>query len=202
MSLPKINRDTRNIIAIIPGVILFVGLGNFLTWFGPDPYYVIRASSKQVPSFRLFSKEDTVEKLEKIAINKSSTAEKVTVELSEDGKLNIFRRHNTSGYESNIILPLSQLDTFIYAEQARKGKRYRRIEIFCANYKKCINISNNQIDKDIRRNNVSIFSSKPDRAHLQTLGLLNRLLELHDAQSTIEIKKNTIRIYWDYYERQ
>ena len=200
-SLPQIGREARIFIAAIAGVILTVSLIGTYTWFGPDPSNVIRSSSSKVPSLSFLSKEETVAELRKIAMTQSYNAEKVTLELTDDGALKIFRKSDGSDYESTKIVSLSQLDAFFYAQQQPKGERIWDINVFCANYQQCINGSNNRADSDFTLNADTIFWIEPYGDVRQIIGLLNQLLGLHGAQSTIDTSKNTIRISQEYWRR-
>ncbi|WP_155834700.1 hypothetical protein [Leptolyngbya sp. PCC 6406] len=186
---------------LIIGVFLVAVLIGAYTWFGPDPGNVIRAAAADVPSFALLSKEETVAELGKIITGQSHKGYQGTVELLKDGNLKTVLKSRDSDYESKRIIPLAQLDTFLYAEQSPKGKRIWDIRVFCAHYQQCIIGSTNRSKGNFTLNADTVFYIEPDGDVWQILGILNRLLELHGAQSTIDTSRNTIRISQEYWQR-
>ncbi|MEM6254182.1 MAG: hypothetical protein AAF821_14795 [Cyanobacteria bacterium P01_D01_bin.156] len=196
-----ISRSVRQFIVLIVGVLLVAVFIGVYTWFGPDTGNIIRATADDVPKFALLSKEETVAELGKIIKSQSHRDYQVTVELLQDGNLKTVLKSRNSDYESTSIIPLSQLDTFFYAEQAPKGKRTWNIDVFCANYQECITSSTNRSKGTFTLNADAIFYIAPDGDVPQILGLLNRLFELHGAQNTIDTSKNTFRISEEYWRR-
>ncbi len=185
---------------IISGVILFFGVGSFIAWHGPDPSQVVRTSAPEVPNFSHLSKEETIAKLRETSLDKPSKYPTFILKLSNDGSLQLTPGSTQSSFQRTRTIPIAQIDTFLYAQQAAKGNRFWNIHLYCANYKECITGSNSRAAGNFSLNADSIFYMLSNGDVYQVLGLLNRLLVLHGAESTIDTSKNTIRISREYWE--
>lgn len=193
--------NVKQLLIVIAGVLGFLLVGNLLTWRGPDPGHVVRASAPEVADFSSLSKEKVISKLRAVALNKHPRSPTSHIELSNDGNLLLKLESTQSNFQSTRTIPLAQLDQFLYAEQTVKGDRNWSIHIYCANYQKCITGSNSRTAGNFSLNADGILYMSPNGDVYQALGLLNRLLELHGAQSTIDVRKNTIRISEEHWRR-
>ena len=160
---------------------------------------VMRSSSSQVPDFSRLSEEDVMRKLQDIVIDHQADYRTTLIEFADDKHLHIKRESADSSYKETRMVSLAELDQFVYAEKSLKGKLPWRVNVFCANYQMCIKGSNSRT-KDFTLNQDTLILEY--QGGIETvLGLLNRLLEIHGAERTIDQSKNTIRIsqeYWDH----
>lgn len=179
------------------GVFTFIGV---FTWFGPDPSDVVRSSSSEVPNFSHLSAEEAIRKLQKIVIDPHVDYRMTLVELSEDGYLRTTYESADSSYTEMQRVPLAKLDQFVYAQKSLKGKLPWRVQVFCANYQMCIKASDSRTG--IRTGEYTLNQDtlilEYQRDIKTVLGLLNRLLEVHGAEQTIDQSKNIIRISQEY----
>ena len=199
-SQPTSLSPIQQLLFVIAGVLAFLSIGYWMTWKGPDPSQVIRASSSEVPNFPNLSEAETVEKLKAVLLSQRPKYPIKNIELLDGGKLQLKRDSSQNDFKSTRIIPLSQVDRFLYAEQAVKGERSWTIYLYCANMQKCITVSNNRTANDFSLNADGVIGMPPYGDVRQVLGLFNRLLELNNAQSTIDTSKNTIRISQEYWQ--
>lgn len=185
--------------------LLGIGIGIFhligaIAWFGPDPTDVVRSSSPEVPNFSHLSAEEVIRKLQKIVIDSRADYRTTLLELSDDGYLQTTFESADRSYTETQRVPLAKLDQFVYAQKSLRGKLPWNVQVFCANYQKCIKASHSR-----KGNRTGEYALNQDTLILEyqrdiktVLGLLNRLLEIYGAEQTIDQSKNTIRISEEY----
>ncbi|UJB67639.1 hypothetical protein HRE53_13110 [Acaryochloris sp. 'Moss Beach'] len=98
------------------------------------------------------------------------------------------------------MVPLAKLDQFVYAQKSVRGELPWKVQVFCANYQTCIKASHSR--KGSRTGEYTLNQKtlilEYQRDIKTVLGLLNRLLERHGAEKTIDQSTNTIRISQEY----
>lgn len=170
-----------------------------ITWFGPDPIDVVRSSAPDVPDFSHLSAEETIRKLQKIVIDPHADYRMTLVELSEDGYLRTTYESADRSYTETQRVPLAKLDQFVYAQKSVRGELPWKVQVYCANYQMCIKGSNSHHPEEFTLNQDTLILEYQREIHT-VLGLLNRLLEIHGAEQTIDQSKNTIRISQEYWK--
>jgi hypothetical protein len=191
----------QGLLIVLAGALGCLLIGYWAAWYGPDPSQVIRASSPAVPDFSQLSEAEVVEKLEAILSRQPAAYPATRIHRLAGGRLRLELEYPQSGFRSTRTVPFSELDRFLYGEQAVKGKRTWAIHVYCANSQKCITGTNSRTAGEFNLNADGILYLPPEGDVKEVLGLFNRFLALYGAKSTIDVSKNTIRISEEYWQQ-